>query len=210
MISWRSPTRQWEGIWMKAERIRQLASNERLARHAGFWWGLAEGLFFFIVPDVYVSFAALFSLRAGAMAWVFSIAGSLVAVTVVYLIMAFLGLDYLVFVDRIPGIPESMISGVNNMLSIDGLPYTPLLVLTGVPLKLFSATAFSLGMPLASVLLWTLFARVVRIAPTYIVTAMVRLTLGRWIDTHVAAWLAFFVIAWFAFYVFYFVAVAAI
>ena len=50
---------------MQAERIPRLARDERLARHAGFWWGLAEGLVFFIVPDVHISLAALFSLRAG-------------------------------------------------------------------------------------------------------------------------------------------------
>ena len=50
------------GSGMRAERIRRIAADERVARHAGFWWGLAEGVVFFIVPDVYISVAALFSL----------------------------------------------------------------------------------------------------------------------------------------------------
>src|SRR5688572_10633338 len=89
---------------MQPERIQRLARDERLARHAGFWWGLAEGLFFFIVPDVYISFAALFSLRAGAVAWLCSIGGSAVAIFVIYLLTATLGVDYVSFLDSIPGI----------------------------------------------------------------------------------------------------------
>ena len=64
---------------MSPERVQRLVRDERVARHGGFWWGFAEGLFFFIVPDVYISLAALFSVRAGAVAWLFSIAGSVAA-----------------------------------------------------------------------------------------------------------------------------------
>ena len=126
---------------MQAERIRRLARDERLARHAGFWWGLAEGLFFFIVPDVYISFAALFSLKAGAVAWLFSIAGSMVAITVIYLLATMLGLDYLAFLEWIPGISGSMIARVEAMLATAGLPYAPLLVLGGVPHKVYGGIA---------------------------------------------------------------------
>ena len=69
---------------MQADRLQRTARLERVARHAGFWWGLVEGLVFFIIPDVYISFATLFSLRAGAVAWLFSILGSLVAVGIIF------------------------------------------------------------------------------------------------------------------------------
>jgi hypothetical protein len=105
---------------MQQERIQRLARDERLARHAGFWWGLAEGLFFFIVPDVYISFAALFSLQAGAVAWLFSIAGSAVAILVIYLLTAMLGLDYLSFLDSIPGISGPLIQRVGQQLAAGG------------------------------------------------------------------------------------------
>ena len=67
---------------MNGERLRRFAGDDGLARRAGFWWGFAEGLFFFIVPDVYISFAALFSLRTASLSWLTSIAGSTVAVGV--------------------------------------------------------------------------------------------------------------------------------
>jgi len=119
---------------VSAERIQRLARDERLARLAGFWWGFAEGVFFFIVPDVYVTFAALFSLRTGVVAWVASIAGSLTGVVTVYLLVA-LGVNYVPFLNLIPGISERMLFAVGAQLGADGLPYTPLLILGGVPLK---------------------------------------------------------------------------
>lgn len=190
---------------MRAERFRQIATSERVARHAGFWWGLAEGTFFFIVPDVYISFAALFSLRAGAVAWGFSIIGSVVAIPVIYAIAVVLGLDYVSFLEALPAISDGMIGRVTVRLSEGGLPYTPLLLLGGVPLKVYGGLAFSLGASLGGVLLWTVFARLVRIAPTYVVLSGVRLLAARRIDARPGVWSGVLGLSWIAFYAFYFI-----
>jgi hypothetical protein len=193
---------------MRPVRIQRIARDERLARHAGFWWGLAEGLFFFIVPDVYISFAALFALRAGAMAWLFSIVGSVTAILIIYLLIAILGMNYPVFLEIIPGISGSLIARVGASLAAEGLPYTPLLALGGVPLKVYAGSAFSLGLSLGSVLVWTVFARVVRIAPTFAVAAAIRGLFRRQIDNHPGISLAAFGLFWLAFYIFYFLRMA--
>lgn len=190
---------------MRAERIKRLARDERLALHAGFWWGLAEGLFFFIVPDVCISFATLFSLRTGAVAWLASIAGSAAAIPVIHLLTATPGLDYLAFLESIPGISGPLIERVAASLPAEGLPYTPWLVVGGVPLKVYAALAFSLDWSLGSVLLWTLFARIVRIAPTFAGVAAIRLLFRRRIDAHATAWCMLLGFFWLAFYAFYFV-----
>lgn len=190
---------------MHAEEIRRLARNERLARLAGFWWGFAEGLVFFIVPDIYISFATLFAFRAGATAWLSSIAGSLVAVATIYLLAITLGLDYLSFLYLIPGISGGMIEGVGRSLAVEGLPYTPLLVLGGVPLKVYAGVGYSLGLSLGSVLLWTLFARILRIAPTFALVGAIRLLLHRRIDERAKAWCLLLGCFWVVFYIFYFV-----
>ena len=189
---------------MNAARIQQLARDERLARLAGFSWGFAEGLFFFIVPDVYVSFAALFSLRSGVVAWAASIAGSLTAVVTIHLLVV-LGFNYVPFLDLIPGISERMLFAVGAQLGAEGLPYTPLLILGGVPLKVYAGVASTVGLGLVSVLLWTVFARIVRIAPTFALVAATRLAFRRTIDARAIAWCALLGIVWVAFYVFYFV-----
>lgn len=188
--------------------IQRFARDERLARHAGFWWGFAEGVFFFIVPDVYISFATLFALRAGAVAWAFSIAGSAVAVVVIYLLAVVAGLDYVGFLSMIPGISDALVTRVTAQVEANGLPYTPLLVFGGVPLKLYAAASFSLGLSLGSVLLWTAFARIARIAPTFVVVAGIRLLLGQRIDARTMVWTAVLGAFWTAFYIFYFVAMS--
>jgi hypothetical protein len=190
---------------MQPERIQRLGRDERIAAHAGFWWGLAEGTFFFIVPDVYISFATLYAIRAGAVAWFFSILGSVTAIPIIYLLAVVPGVDYLRFLQMIPGISGSLIAGVGEGVAADGLPYTPFLVTGGVPLKLYAASAFSLGQSLGSVLVWTVFARIVRIAPTYAVAAGIRALFGRHIDARPSAWFVGLCLFWLAFYIFYFV-----
>jgi hypothetical protein len=191
-----------------AELAGQLARDERLARHAGFWWGLAEGLFFFIIPDIYISVATLFSLRAGAMAWLFSIAGSVTAIPIIYLLTTILRVDYLGFLETIPGISSPLIAQVGRRLAAEGLPYTPFLASGGVPLKVYAASAFSLGLSLGSVLVWTVFARVVRIAPTFAIVAAMRVLFDRRIDERPGIWIGGFGLFWLAFYVLYFVRMA--
>ena len=190
---------------MLADRIQRSARSERVARHAGFCWGLAEGLAFFIVPDVYISLATLFALRAGIVAWIFSILGSLVAVCVIWVMVTMLGGGYLAFLDSIPGISRPLIEHTAVRLTADGLPYTPFLVLGGVPLKVYAALAFTFGNPLGAVLLWTAFARVVRIAPVFALVALVRLGLRKHVDAHPRLWITLHVLVWTVFYSFYFV-----
>lgn len=184
-----------------------LARDERLARHAGFWWGFAEGLAFFVVPDVYITFATLFSIRAGVIAWVWSMVGSFVAVLVIWLLVTVVGAGgwYVDVLQNIPGITLSLLQQTTLKLTADGLPTTPLLVLGGVPLKVYAALAFTIGTSLGTVLVWTVFARIVRIAPVFLFVAGVRLIFRRNVDRHPRFWLALFVIAWTAFYTFYFV-----
>lgn len=189
---------------MLQAQVARLARDERAARYAGFLWGLAEGLAFFIVPDFYITLATLFSIRAGIIAWAWSLIGSLVAVVVIWVLVSMLGGGYVAFLQSIPGISMGMLQQTTVTLAADGLPVTPLLVLGGVPLKVYAALAYTLGMSLGAVLLWTVFARIVRIAPVLLLVAGVRLIFRRHVDDHPGLWLALFVIAWTAFYSFYF------
>jgi len=54
-------------------------------------------------------------------------------------------------------------------------------------------------------LLWTVFARIVRIAPTFALVAATRLLFRRSIDARTVAWCALLGCVWVAFYVFYFI-----
>ena len=189
---------------MQPERIRRLAADERIARHAGFWWGLAEGLAFFIVPDVYIGFATLYALRAGLVAWASSVVGSLVAVCVIYLLIRIFGVPYVDFLDAVPAISGSLLDTTAVTLVADGLPWTPWLVLGGVPLKVYAGVALTTGMSLGSVFVWSIFARIVRIAPVYALIAIVRLVFRRSIDQNARVWFVLYLLGWMLFYAFYF------
>jgi hypothetical protein len=189
---------------MPAESLPALASDSRWARRVGFWWGFAEGLCFFIVPDVYISFATLFSPRAGAVAWLSSIAGSVLAMVVLYLLILGLGWDYVAFLDWVPGISGALLQRVNASLTAGRLPYTPFLALGGVPLKVYGGVAFTLGFSAPSVLLWTVFARLVRIAPTFAGVAAVRRAVRDRVDANPTASCLLLGLFWIAFYSYYF------
>lgn len=152
----------------------------------------------------------LFSPRAGIVAWISSIAGSAVAVSVIFTLAVMLRLDYLGFLPSVPGISTGLVERVAERLAVAGLPYTASFIFSGVPLKLYVAMALALGASLGSVLLWTVFARIVRIAPTVAATAGIRLLFSRAIDARPRVWTALLVFFWFAFYVFYFLRMSRI
>jgi hypothetical protein len=154
---------------------------------------------------VYISFATLFSPGSGAVAWLASIAGSAVAVSILSLLTRIRDLDYLRFLEGIPGISAPIVDRVSETLSAGGLPFDPLLAVGGVPLKVYAGVAFSLGIPLGTVLVWTVFARVVRIAPTFLFAAAVRRLFRRSIDARPAVWATLVAIFWLVFYVLYFI-----
>jgi hypothetical protein len=154
---------------------------------------------------VYISFATLFSPGSGAVAWLASIAGSVVAVSILSLLTRIRGVDYQTFLESVPGISAALVDRVLETLSAGGLPFDPLLALGGVPLKVYAGVAFSLGIPLGTVLVWTVFARVVRIAPTFLFAAAVRRLFRRSIDARPAVWAALVALFWLVFYVLYFI-----
>jgi hypothetical protein len=181
-----------------------MAKTQSKPSRFGFLWGLAEGTFFFIVPDVFIGFAALRSVGNAAKAWMASIAGSLCAILGIHLCMVWMEIDYLEFLIHIPGISQNLLDQVSHSMAADGLPYSPLLVSEGVPLKVFGAVAFQLSHSLPAVLLWTLFARLVRIAPTFLIFAGLRRFYADRIDARPTVWYLGVAIFWLLFYIFYF------
>jgi len=174
------------------------------AAAVGLLWGFAEGLFFFIVPDVFITLTAAISPRRGAIAWAASIAGSVLAVGAVYAIVSHHAGGYRAFLIAQPGITEDLARHVEAAVARGGLPVTPLLVLGGVPLKVYAFSAFASGMSLFAVLRWTLFARFVRILPAYALFALIGRAFKGPIAARPRTCLSLFVGAWTVFYCSYF------
>ena len=69
---------------------------------------------------------------------------------------------------------------------------------------MYAAAAFATGVPLGAVLAWTVFARIVRIAPTVLVVTALRGLFGRRIDARPEPWLGALLLFWVFFYALYF------
>lgn len=172
----------------------------------GFSWGLIEGLFFFIVPDVYILFVTLFSGgKNGLKSWTYSIMGSIVSVIIFAVVIIVYSPSFILnTLTQIPGISHEL----NNQALMDieksGLPYTPFLVLSGIPLKVYTLTSFMVGHSLFAVLVWTIFAQIVRIAPGYFIALLLRKFAGKSIDRNPLSRITIYVVLWIIFYIFYF------
>jgi membrane protein YqaA with SNARE-associated domain len=136
-------------------------------------WGFAEATLFFVVPDVWISHAAVRSLRQGLWASVFALAGALAGGVVVYL----LGLRHqralLALYDHLPAISRDLIAQVAEQLqSLGGLGVV-LGGFTGTPYKLYAAQAASAGMDLAPFLAASVLARGLRFVLVALVVALI-------------------------------------
>lgn len=180
-------------------------SSSSVLFYTSFIWGLAEGLFFFLVPDIYVLLIALFFPLKGLKAWGYSILGSLCSVLIIALFVMFYSPTYLSsLLVYIPGISSELISTVSETINSQGLPYSPLLVLGGIPLKVYVLSAFSQGYSLVYILMWAFVARILRIAPGFFVVMGVHVLLKKSLFKHIPIYLSLYMVFWIIFYIFYF------
>jgi len=156
----------------------------RLTAHAtskwsiiiAFVWGLAEATAFFIVPDVYLGFVALFNWKRGLWAMVAAVIGAMVGGSIMYS-LAMKDLSAVnFFLTRIPLISAEMIADIANRMQVDGLITMVNGPLRGVPYKIYAAQAGGASLPYFSFLLMTILARLERLLP---VTLLVG-GLGKW------------------------------
>ncbi len=192
-----------------ADRMRSFSSSPYTRAGSGLW-GLGEGIFFFIVPDVITTLAGLFRLRAGLMAMAFSIVGSLLSAVSMYLLVAALGESTMVhFVGSVPFISQQMVGDVSRQLAESGLAALVLAPLQAVPYKIYSVEAAVQGIPLWSYLLWSVLSRLERLLPTTLAAGVLGIIFRKSIQKHTAMWLAMHLGMWVLVYVGYWVVLPA-
>jgi hypothetical protein len=163
-----------------------------------FAWGLAEAVFFFIVPDVFTSRLVLRDARSGFLACLFSVAGALIGGALLFQ-LGRAGVPLLPAMDYIPGISEGAIDKARLSLEGSGLKALFTGALGGLPYKLFAAqAATTTGSGVVLFLAVTALARFARFG---IVTGvawaagalMPRVPLTTKLRIHAAAWTVFYV-----------------
>lgn len=186
-----------------AERMRSFSSSW-YALVGGFLWGLFEGTFFFIVPDVFITLVGLFRLRSGLAAMAASIVGSLLSAAVIYLLVASLGgLTVVHLVESVPEISEEMVIDVSEQLSEFGLSALLVAPLRGTPYKVYSVQAAVQDMPLGPFLLWSIPSRLERLLPTILFAGLLGVVFRNSVQRHTWIWLGIHFSIWVAIYAFY-------
>jgi membrane protein YqaA with SNARE-associated domain len=140
----------------------------------GFVWGLAEATFFFVVPDVLLTFVSQRrGLLSALMTMVFVVTGAVLGGLAMWWVGGAYPETVTVFLDRFPAISRSMIDEAAADQARE--PFKALLAgaFSGVPYKVFAATAQTAGVSAAWFLLITIPARAVRFLIAIIVTIII-------------------------------------
>ncbi len=151
----------------------------------GLLWGLNEGIWFFIVPDICLSFSALSGWRAAALATLSAVVGSLLAA-----IFLFVGIslhpewgDLLQnFWSQLPGYYPKMFVVASEHLRVSGAQGLLNGPSSGIPYRFYVLEAIREGLSLSAILLWTPIARLERIIIAPLVVLVLRAAAKRWFE----------------------------
>lgn len=176
----------------------------KLGWFIAFLWGLAEGLVFFIVPDLYLSFIALFTFTGGIISLGFALLGSLISAVLIFSLAPYFGAYYHNILVAIPGISESMVGKVAAGLSTHGIRDIISGPFSGIPYKIYSVEAVSQHFPLIQYLIWSIPARLERMLPVTILGLILGYFFKRHIQKHPKIWIAGFIVLWIFIYINYY------
>jgi membrane protein YqaA with SNARE-associated domain len=183
----------------------------QLAGHSGSWtaqgfaflWGLAEATLFFVVPDVYLGFVALFGGRKGLAPLGGALAGALAGGAITYLVAASDRPTALALLLAVPGVTPSMVANVGEVLRTSGLGALLGGPFGGIPYKVYAAQAGFQGQPFGPFLVLTLPARLIRFLPVSLVCGAGGELLRPFLRRHPSVLIAAYALAWIGIYVVY-------
>ena len=175
---------------------------------AAFLWGVAEATLFFIVPDVLVSaVATLRGTRPALLAALWAGLGGVAGGLAVFLLAAAMPGATLAAIDAVPGIGPAMLARAEDGLAAQGPAALFVGAFSGVPYKVYAATAPQAGLPLWVFALVSVPARLARFVlmalGVGLLARILRPRLG------VAGSVALLAVCWVAFYAFYFAVTGA-
>lgn len=153
-----------------------------LAIIIGFTWGVMEGLWFFIVPDVGLSFLALKGWRTAFLSTLAAVIGAMVSAGALYFwstVSAEALTDILSFWSHIPGYYPKMLDVASEHLKKNGAMGLLSGPNSGIPYRFYVYEALKLDLPLLDVWLWTPLARLERILIAPVTVLILRWCLSK-------------------------------
>ena len=179
-------------------------SKSRSALAIAFLWGMAEATLFFIVPDVYLGFVALFNWRRGLLATVFTIIGAMIGGAIMYSLALNNPQGMAELLTRVPLIHANMANSVGEQMQLAGLNPLILGPLKGIPYKVYAVQAGALGLPFLPFLLLTILARLERILPFVLVSACVGVLFRNFIQQRTRLVIGLYAALWLGIYGIYY------
>jgi membrane protein YqaA with SNARE-associated domain len=131
----------------------------------GFLWGFAEATLFFIVPDVYLGFIALFNWRRGLSVMIATLLGAILGGLVMYILAMNNPNRVNQLLIQVPLIDAALVSEVADDMRNNGLITLLSGPLTGTPYKIYAAQAGEQSLSWLYLLLMTIPARLERFFP---------------------------------------------
>lgn len=169
-----------------------------------FVWGFAEATAFFIVPDVYLGFAALFNWRRGLSAMIAAVIGAMVGGSVMYGLATRDLSAVNLFLTQVPLINAEMVADIANKMQAAGLVTMINGPLRGVPYKIYAVQAGGQSLPYLSFLFMTILARLERLLPVTLLAG----GFGQWfkksIEKHTALVVMSYSLIWGIIYFLYY------
>jgi hypothetical protein len=146
-------------------------------------WGFLEGTWFFLVPDVLLSYIAIGSCRRVLVASLGVVLGAMLAACVLYGLLGQNHGSAAIRIQRfwsaLPGFRSTMLARASEYLEDQGARGLLLGPGSGLPYRVFVLESYRLGIPLPQILLWTPPARLERILLLPFIVAGVRVALCR-------------------------------
>lgn len=167
-----------------------------------FLWGLAEATLFFIVPDVLLSAVALRDRALALRLCAYALCGAICGGLVMYLWGRQDAEQAVDALGRVPAISEAMLARVGAELEQLGSLATFLGPLTGTPYKIYATLSPQADVSLATFVLISIPARVIRFALVAAITSWIAGSLLR--GWSYRARLCLLLALWTAFYAGYF------
>lgn len=170
------------------------ASNRVLV--VSFVWGLAEGTFFFIVPDVYILLVAVLNWRRGMWAALSSVAGSMLGGALMYGLAGQDSATMVTLLTHIPLISPQLVESVALRMEMHGLATMVYGPLQGIPYKVYAVQAGTQSLPLLPFLFMTIPARLERLIPVALGGAVAGAALGRFIRCRTKLAMGVYALLW--------------
>lgn len=169
-----------------------------------FLWGLAEATLFFLIPDIFLGFVALFNWRRGLLSTAFTVIGALVGGVVMFSLATSHPQLMNKVLTTIPLINQEMVDSVRDAILSNGIISLITGPLQGIPYKVYAVQAGQQRLPIFFFLLMSIIARLERLLPVCLMGVAIGIIFRDYIRRHTRFVIGVYIAFWLGVYTWYF------